>query len=155
MQNAVLKQFGMQKLPGNSILSTRLNEKLEKIQQILKELSLESESGKLIVVEGKKDVETLRALGIQGKIIAIKTGGKTFSQSMLEIEQTGPSEVVFLFDFDRRGKQATKYFKQNLEIAGIKPNLRFYNFLHALIGREIQCIESLTSYLDTLQQKAA
>jgi 5S rRNA maturation endonuclease (ribonuclease M5) len=155
MQNAVLKQFGTQKLPGNSILSTRLNEKLKRIQQILKELSLESESGKLIVVEGKKDVETLRALGIQGKIIAIKTGGKTFSQSMLEIEQTGPSEVVFLFDFDRRGKQATKYFKQNLEIAGIKPNLRFYNFLHALIGREIQCIESLTSYLDTLQQKAA
>jgi len=136
-------------------LSTRLNEKLQKIRQILTELTLESESGKLIVVEGKKDVETLRALDIQGKVIAIKTGGKTFSQAMREIEQNGPSEVIILFDFDRRGKQATKYFKQNLEIAGIKPNLRFYNFLHALIGREIQCIESLSSYLETLQQKAA
>jgi 5S rRNA maturation endonuclease (ribonuclease M5) len=134
-------------------LSTRLKDKLEKIQQIVTELSDESESGRLVIVEGKKDVETLRTLGIQGPVIPVKTGGKSFSQALNEIEQIGSSEVVLLFDFDRRGKQATKYFKQNLEIAKMKPNLRFWNSLHALIGREIQCIESLTSYLETLQQK--
>ncbi len=134
-------------------MSTKLKDKLEKIQQILTELSTESENGNLIVVEGKKDVETLRALGIKGPVIAVKTGGKTFSQALNEIEQTDSSEIVLLFDFDRRGKQATKYFKQNLEIAKKKPNLKFWNSFHALMGREIQCIESLTSYLETLQQK--
>jgi 5S rRNA maturation endonuclease (ribonuclease M5) len=137
----------------NPTLSTRLKEKLEKIQQILTQLSTESENGKLIVVEGKKDIETLRALGIQGPIIAVKTSGKNFSQALHEIEQIDASEVILLLDFDRRGKQATKYFKQNLEIAKIKPNLRFWSAFHALTGHEIQCIESLTSYLETLEQK--
>ncbi len=134
-------------------LSAKLKEKLERIQQILTELSRESESGKLIVVEGKKDIETLRALEIKGPIKTVKTGGKTFVQALGEIEQINASEVILLFDFDRRGKQATNYFKHNLEIAKIKPNLTFWNSLHALIGREIQCVESLTSYLETLQQK--
>ena len=64
-QNAASKQFATQKSQGNTqTLSTRLKEKLEKIQQLLTELSEESENGKLIIVEGKKDIETLRALGI-------------------------------------------------------------------------------------------
>jgi 5S rRNA maturation endonuclease (ribonuclease M5) len=134
-------------------LSTRLKEKLEKIQQILVELSGESESGKLIVVEGKKDVEALRVLGLNGPVITVKTCGKNFSQALKEIEQIDASEVILLLDFDRRGRQATKYFKQNLEIGKIKPNLRFWNSFYALMGREIQCIESLTSYLETLEQK--
>jgi 5S rRNA maturation endonuclease (ribonuclease M5) len=134
-------------------LSTRLKEKLEKIQQILVELSGESESGKLIVVEGKKDVEALRVLGLNGPVITVKTCGKNFSQALKEIEQIDASEVILLLDFDRRGRQATKYFKQNLEIDKIKPNLRFWNSFYALMGREIQCIESLTSYLETLEQK--
>lgn len=135
-------------------MSTRLKEKLEKIQQLITELSEESENGKLIIVEGKKDIETLRALSISGQVIAVKAGGKTFSRALNEIEHIRCSEVILLLDFDRRGRQATQYFKQNFEIAKIKPNLRFWNSLFALIGREIQSIESLISYMGTLQQKA-
>jgi 5S rRNA maturation endonuclease (ribonuclease M5) len=134
-------------------LSTRLKEKLEKIQQILTELAEESAKGIPIVVEGQKDVVALRSFGVAGPVLTVKTGGKSFTQVMDKIEQTGALEVVLLLDFDRRGKQGTSRLKENLERAKIKPNLSFWHALSALVGREIQCIEGLTSYMRTLQQK--
>ena len=134
-------------------LSTRLKEKHEKIVQILTELSEESARGTPIVVEGKKDVEALRGFGVSGPVLTVKTGGKSFTQALHEIEQTGALEVVLLLDFDRRGKEGTAHLKENLERAKIKPNLTFWRTLSALLGREIQCIESLTSYMQKLHHK--
>ena len=134
-------------------MSTRLKEKEEKILQILNALAEESTKGKPIVVEGKKDVEALRALGVAGAVLTVKTGGKSFLDAVSEIEQMGASEVILFLDFDRRGKEGTKRLKQNLERAKIKPNVKFWRELSALVGKEIQCVESLTAYLDTLRAK--
>jgi 5S rRNA maturation endonuclease (ribonuclease M5) len=134
-------------------LSTRLKERQEKIQQILTELCEESAKGTPIVVEGRKDVEALRGVGVFGVFLTVKTGGKSFTEALHEIEKTGAAEVILLLDFDRRGKQGTSRLKENLERAGIKPNLRFWWALSALAGKEIQCVESLTSYLQTLEEK--
>lgn len=136
-------------------MSTRLKEKEEKLQQILDALAEESAKGTPIVVEGKKDEQTLRCLFVTGPILTVKTGGKSFTQALQEIEQTCASEVILLLDFDRRGREGTKRLKQSLEHAKIKPNLSFWRSLSALLGREIQCIESLTAYLETLKKKAA
>jgi len=134
-------------------LSTRLKEKEEKILQVLEALAEESAKGKPIVVEGKKDVDALRALGAASTVITVKTGGKSFLDAVSEIEKTGASEVILFLDFDRRGKEGTKRLKQSLERAKIKPNVKFWRELSALVGKEIQCIESLTGYLDTLRAK--
>jgi len=134
-------------------LSTRLREKEERILQILDALVEESAKGTPIVVEGKKDVETLRAFGVEGTVISVKTGGKSFLDVISEIEQTGAVEVVLFLDFDRRGKEGTKLLKQNLERAKIKPNVKFWHELSALLGKEIQCVESLTAYMETLKSR--
>ena len=134
-------------------MSTRLKEKEEKILQVLEALAEESAKGKPIVVEGKKDVDALRALGAASTVITVKTGGKSFLDAVSEIEKTGASEVILFLDFDRRGKEGTKRLKQSLERAKIKPNVKFWRELSALVGKEIQCIESLTGYLDTLRAK--
>jgi 5S rRNA maturation endonuclease (ribonuclease M5) len=134
-------------------LSTRLKEKEEKVLQILDALVEESAKGTPIVVEGKKDVETLRAFGVEGTVISVKTGGKSFLDVISEIEQTGAVEVVLFLDFDRRGKEGTKLLKQNLERAKIKPNVKFWHELSALLGKEIQCVESLTAYMETLKSR--
>ena len=42
----------------------------------------------------------------------------------------------------------------NLERLKVKVNMRFWREFRAFVGREIQCIESLPSYLSTLQEKA-
>jgi 5S rRNA maturation endonuclease (ribonuclease M5) len=131
----------------------RLKEKQEKIQEVIAKLLDASAKGKPVVVEGKKDEEALQLLGMHGRILKVKTGGKSFLEAMSEIENLGVREVILLLDFDRRGKEGTLRLKQGLERAKIKVNTRLWQDLHALTGREIHCIESLPSYLSTLQEK--
>ncbi len=136
-------------------MSTRLKEKEEKILQVLEALAEISAKGKPIVVEGKKDLEALRALGVAGTVITVKTGGKSFLDAVSEIEDLSVPEVILFLDFDKRGKEGTKRLKQSLERAKIKPNTKFWRELAALVGKEIQCVESLTAYLNTLRTKVS
>ena len=136
-------------------MSTHLKDKVEKIEQILTQLSEESAKGKPIVVEGKKDTEALQELGVNGKILTVKTGGKSFLQATVEIEALRADEVILLLDFDRRGREGTKRLQESLERGKIKVNEKFWRELHSLVGREVSCIESLPSYIATIQQKVA
>jgi 2,5-diamino-6-(ribosylamino)-4(3H)-pyrimidinone 5'-phosphate reductase len=135
-------------------LSTHLKEKEEKIQQLLERLIEESARGTPIIVEGKKDIETLRTLDIQGKIVSAKTGGKSRLDVISEVEKTEAHEVILLLDFDRRGKEWSKILKEHLERARIRPNLKFWNELQGLVSKEVKDIEGLTSYVETLKKKA-
>ena len=135
-------------------MSTHLKEKEEKIQNLLERLVEESAEGTPIVVEGRKDIETLRALGVQGRIVSAKTGGKSRLDVISEMEKTGAHEVILLLDFDRRGKEWSKILKEHLERAKIRPNLKFWNELQGLVSREVKDIEGLTSYIETLKRKA-
>jgi len=134
-------------------LSTHLREKLEKIQRVLECLAQESSRGIPIIVEGKNDVQTLRRLCVQGKLICAKTGGKSKLDLLEQIEEGGFREVILLFDFDRRGREWSETVKENLERAKVKPNLEFSNELQVLIGREVKDIEGLASYIETLREK--
>jgi 5S rRNA maturation endonuclease (ribonuclease M5) len=137
------------------MLSTRLKEKEEKIQQILSKLAEEAAKGYAIIVEGKKDAQALRDLGFNGRILTVKTGGKSFLEATTEIEMLDAHEVILLLDFDRRGREGTKRIKQELERSKIKPNSKYWFSLSNLLGKEVQCIESLPSYIETLKTKTA
>ena len=133
----------------------RLKEKEEKILQVLDELREESAKGTPIIVEGKKDTKTLRSLGIEGQLITVKTGGKSFLDIVTGIRESDTGQVILLLDFDRRGREGTKNLKAHLERAKIKPNLTYWKKLMAMSRRDIQCVESLKNYLDTLQSKVS
>jgi 2,5-diamino-6-(ribosylamino)-4(3H)-pyrimidinone 5'-phosphate reductase len=134
-------------------LLNRLKEKEERIQQALEALREEAARGTPVVVEGKNDVETLHALDIEGNIVTVKTGGKSFLDIITELEQSKVSEVILLLDFDRRGREGTRHLKRSLERAKIKPNVKFWRKLSTLVGKEVQCIEGLTAYMVTLRSK--
>ncbi len=134
-------------------MSTRLKEKEEKILAVLETLAEASAKGTPIVVEGKKDVEALQAIGVIGKILTVKTGGKSFLNFVSEIRKLDVSEVILLLDFDRRGREGSKRLKYSLERTKIKPNVKFWRELSTLVRKDIQCIESLTAYLKTLRKK--
>jgi len=133
-------------------LSTKLKEKLEKIQKLLERLATESAKGIVIIVEGPNDEKALRELCINGEIISAKTY-KSLILLICEIEEQGQKEIILLLDFDRRGKEWTKRLTQSLERMRIKPNIHYWNGLLSLAGREIKDIESLTSYIKTLEKK--
>lgn len=136
-------------------MSTRLREKEEKIEHLLELLAEESARGIPIVVEGKKDVNTLRALNVQGKIITAKTGGKSFLSVLCDVEKLGLQEVILMLDFDRRGKEATKRLKQSLESIGVTPKLTFWFELFGLVGKEVKDVEGIFKYIETLKSKIA
>ena len=134
-------------------MSAHLQEKEEKILRVLECLAEESAKGTLIIVEGKNDIETLRALGVEGKIISAKTGGKSILDVVSEVEKCTAKEVIMLLDFDRRGKEWTKRLKQNLENVKVKINLTFWSKLLKLVGTEVKDIEGLATYMETLKRK--
>jgi 5S rRNA maturation endonuclease (ribonuclease M5) len=136
-------------------LLRRLKEKEEQVTEVLSALAEESAKGTPVLVEGKKDVETLRSLGVEGPVISVKTGGKSFLDVVSELDESEISKVVLLLDFDRRGKQSTNRLRRGLEHAGIKVNLAFWVALLGSVGKDVQCVEGLEAYLENLRAKAA
>ena len=134
-------------------MSTRLKEKEEKILLTLERLAQESAKDIPLIVEGKNDVEALRVLGIEGKIIQAKTGGKSMLDVISEVEECGAQEVILLLDFDRRGREWTRRLKQYLEKMQIKANVVFWKKLRGIVGREVKDVEGLASYMETLKRK--
>jgi len=134
-------------------LSTHLQEKEEKILRLLECLTEESAKGTPIIVEGKNDIEALRVLGVEGKIMSAKTGGKSILDVISEVEKCRAKEVIMLLDFDRRGKEWTKRLKQSMEKAETKINLTFWNRLLELVGTEVKDVEGLATYMETLKRK--
>jgi len=135
-------------------LSTRTEKRLERIYKLLERLEIQSAKGTPIVAEGRNDTQALHRLGITGDIILAKTSGKSFLDVLSEIEKTGKSEVILLFDFDRRGKEWTSRMARCLEEMKITPNLVFWKMLLGLVGRDVKDIEGLASYFETLKNKA-
>jgi 5S rRNA maturation endonuclease (ribonuclease M5) len=134
-------------------LSAHLKEREERIQHVLERLREESVKGIPIVVEGKKDVQSLRQLGVEGEIICAKTGGKSRLDLISEVEERGAKEVILLFDFDRRGNEWTGKVRQQLDAARIKSDLNFRRELKRFTGKEVKDVEGLASYMLTLRRK--
>jgi 5S rRNA maturation endonuclease (ribonuclease M5) len=133
-------------------LSKRLKEKIEKIEEILERIALQSTKETPIVVEGQNDVNILRKLAISGPVIAAKTR-KSFLAVVTEVEKLDVDEVILLMDFDRRGREWTKRLVQYLERTKVKPNTFFWTELRKWIGRDVKDIEGLLPYLHTLKKK--
>jgi 5S rRNA maturation endonuclease (ribonuclease M5) len=131
----------------------RLQEKEEKLIEALRRLAEESAKGAPILVEGKKDVETLRALGVQGTLVTVKTGGKSFIDVVSTLEEANTPKVILFLDFDRRGKQGTNRLRHNLERAGIKVDLESWLMLLGTVGKDVQCVEGLAGYLESLKAR--
>ena len=87
---------------------------------------LNREQGIPILVEGKRDIETLRALGFSGPIEQIHRGKPldTVVVTMVESYSTQRSEIGFclylLMDWDRTGGRLQNLFRRNFESLDFK-----------------------------------
>ena len=134
-------------------MSESMRRKAERLAKLLAKLASEANKGIPIVVEGQKDVSSLRQLNVNGDFVSSKTSGKSFLDILTEIERRKVKEAILLLDFDRRGVEWTHRLKQHLEKTRIKPNLTFWNELYGLVGRDLKDIEGLPAYLETLKKK--
>ncbi|AEA47927.1 toprim domain-containing protein [Archaeoglobus veneficus] len=109
--------------------------------EIIDELRVRAEEGAVIIVEGSKDVEALRELGVQGEILKASA-----LPTPLIVDEVGAREVIILTDWDRRGEILEKDLVRKFSSWGITPDVRIRKRLFALISKEITSIENLSAY---------
>lgn len=127
-------------------------ERLECILRLVEFLVEDADRGLPIIVEGRRDEEALRRLGVRGRFILSKNYGRALVDVVEDVRGMG-REAIILMDFDRRGREYAKSIAENLEAVGITPNLYYWRELSALAGRWVKDVEGLPSYIETLKRR--
>ena len=113
-------------------------------EELLLELEKLKLSGKPIIVEGKKDKEALKKLGI--------TKTFTIKEPLFKLCETISkkyNEVIILTDLDKEGKRLYSKLKENLERNGVKIDNSFRHFLFK--ETKLTQIEGLVTYIENSQ----
>ncbi|NJD78733.1 MAG: hypothetical protein FIB08_16850 [Candidatus Methanoperedens sp.] len=123
-------------------------ERLERIEEILLELRALAEDEAIIVVEGKKDMDSLRHLGISGEI---KLASQQPLLEFTEVLSKSGKKIVLLTDWDKKGGIMAHKIIQHLLFYGIMPNTDIRSRIGSLVKKRIKDIESLNNYVKKLR----
>ncbi len=121
------------------------SEVFERLEITLEEIRNLSAEGVCVIVEGEKDKESLRELGIEGPIYQVPTGGKTSLNSLEELSEC--EEVIILTDFDRTGEELADFCRIHLEKLGVKVLYRYREKLRNFVRKAVKDIEGLSSFI--------
>ncbi len=123
-------------------------ERLESIDEIILELRSLAGAGAIIVVEGRRDLDSLRSLGIDGEIrLACSRPLLEFTE---ELSKSG-KEIVLLTDWDKKGGMTARKIINHLLSYGIMPNTKIRSRIGILVKKRIKDIESLDNYINKLR----
>ncbi len=123
-------------------------ERLESIDEIILELRALAGTGAIIVVEGRRDMYSLRSLGIEGEIrLACQRPLLEFTE---DLSKSG-KEIVLLTDWDKKGGITARKIINHLLSYGIMPNTNIRSRIAILVKKKIKDIESLDNYIDKLR----
>ena len=124
--------------------------RLERVEELLSVLSEYSGRGAIIIVEGKRDILSLKRLGIEGDFeLATRYSLFNFSERIAELGR----EVIILTDWDRRGDLLAVKLSEYFESFGLRPELQIRNKLKLISQKEIKDVESLYNYVTRLRLK--
>jgi 5S rRNA maturation endonuclease (ribonuclease M5) len=128
-----------------------LEVRLEKLRKLIDRLSYESQKGGVIVVEGIRDRDSLRRIGITGRILCLQSSRKNALGFVEQLEGVG--EVIVLTDFDREGTFLARRLARILNAERMRSNLILWRDLRRLARSDIRSIEELPKYYQRLQLK--
>ena len=118
-----------------------LEVRFEKLQKLIERITYESQRGRVIVVEGIKDRESLRSLGVSGTILCLKSSRNNIASFAEQLD--GEKEVVLLTDFDREGVFLAKRLSRILTSLNVHSNLLLWTELRGLTRSDLRSIEEL------------
>ena len=101
-----------------------------------------------IIVEGNKDVEALRKLGVSGEIIRFNQGVSI--PDFCDMISHRYKKIIILTDWDRKGGYLCSTIKKNLE-GLVYCNTRFREIFAK--RSMIRTLEGLPSWIETIQHK--
>jgi len=115
-----------------------------KLEELINELARKSINGSIIIVEGIKDVTSLRELGIGGEIL---TSSSTPDVDLVDRigRDNNTCDVIILTDNDRAGGNLEKSLTAKFSTWGVTPNTEFKKRIFSIVSREIYSIEELAN----------
>ncbi len=113
-----------------------------RLKAAIEELVERSEEGAVIIVEGRRDVESLRKLGVRGKIVT------SSNHSNAEIvDSVGCRDVIIMTDWDRRGEKLKDDLLAKFSSWGVVPDVEIRKRIFSIIGREVTEVEDLADFV--------
>ena len=135
------------------------DEILEEFQHWLDDIN-SLDSGYVILVEGRKDVRSLKSLGVDRRIYKVNRGYPIVDLVDHVANGTGPFRgkgpvegVVILTDWDRKGGQLASSLAEYCRTSDVKYDLEFRRRLAILLGRWIKDVESANSIIAGLKEE--
>ena len=123
------------------------NRSLEDVHKALSEL-IEENISTPIIVEGEKDVEALRRLGLTGKIITLNSG-LTIIDFCDKIADEY-KKIIIITDWDRKGGFLYRTIERNLE-----GRVKIISYYREIFAKNSMCktLEGLPSWIKTMNEK--
>ncbi|MHA1246780.1 MAG: hypothetical protein ACTSPE_05590 [Candidatus Thorarchaeota archaeon] len=128
----------------SSRIRKRLREEEENLLRLLRGLHV-SYPGLVVVVEGRRDEEVLRDLGVEAPIRRMHSG-RSIHEFVDELAQEQPAAVLILVDFDSEGRSLAKRIESALQQKRVQVERRLRLQIRSLMGN-LRCIEELVAVL--------
>jgi len=141
---------GLRKLRRTKPARHRQSREEESIHRKQKKLerALQSLEGKVLVVEGKNDLGSLRKAGVSQEIVLMnQSAGKVADR----VKRIG-SEAVVLTDFDRRGEERLLQMKEALEAVGVGADCETRKAFREALG--VKFFEDFHRKLEEFRQRS-
>ncbi len=122
----------------------RLKEEFEGLQEVFQNIKAEDKDIP-IIVEGKKDVEALKSLGVERKIIKIKRGKSIFR--IIEELRGKHDKVIILTDWDSSGRRLCYKIKKACESNIIEYDVEYRKTLIKFLKKEVKDVESIPAFV--------
>jgi 5S rRNA maturation endonuclease (ribonuclease M5) len=125
-----------------------LERRKEKLDRILWRLAGESNSGTVIIVEGRRDKEALRRLGLKGPILCFKSSRRSLADFLSDING---NKAIILTDFDREGRELSSRIAEELAYRKIRADHALRERLGALVRQDARTIQDLFGCVERMR----
>ena len=121
----------------------------EALEELIGILIEASDRGAAIIVEGRKDRESLRALGAHGPVIM---ASQRPSLILAEDVARAHREIIVLTDWDEKGEEMALQIEKHLRCSGSRGDVEIRSRLKRLVKKEIKDVESLSRYVERMRE---
>lgn len=119
-------------------------ERFERLMEVIDDLAIENLETP-IVVEGRRDVESLRILGCAGEIHPLNLGDSLHQRA--EALASSVKLVILLTDWDRKGQQLFDAMTVRFLANGVKVDRSYREKIQLWMRPPVKDIESLAGYV--------
>jgi 5S rRNA maturation endonuclease (ribonuclease M5) len=123
---------------------------LEALEELIASLIDASCQGAAVIVEGRRDLQALRALGLPGPVIM---ASRRPALELAEEAARSYSQIILLTDWDRKGDEMCKTIELHLRSVGSRPDREIRSRLGKLVKKEIKDVESLSRYTEKMREQ--